>query len=264
MPYFKYQGQDLFYDDRGLGNCLLFVHEWNSSSLTFRKRNLKYFEKDFRVICIDLPGYGNSEYVAGLEFDDFSNILIGLLDCLKIPKCTLMGFCLGTIIILDFYKKFPDRISNLVLVEPIVTFPTILVPLLIPRFGTFFLRSVVSNKILFSLIGNQLTGAKKQLNRKVHKGISKSDPQISVEYLKLLFKKNKESSFRTLDYNIQDNCICIFGKNTNFIFRKNAQLVLIHFNIRHYFVMDDTSHFIFLERPTEVSGIILNHFKTIE
>lgn len=264
MPYFEYRNQNLFYDDRGLGNCLLFVHEWNSSSLTFRKRNLKYFEKDFRVICIDLPGYGDSEYVAGLEFDDFSNILIELLNYLEVPKCTLMGFCLGTIIILDLYKKFPGRINNIILVEPIVTFPTILIPLLIPQFGTFFLRSVVSNRILFSLIGNQLTGAKKQLNRKVHKGISKSDPQISVEYLKLLFKKSKESSFRTLEYNIQNNCLCIFGKNTNFIFRKNAKLVLNYFNIIDYFVLDDTSHFIFLERPAEVFGIILNYFNKIE
>jgi len=260
MPYFKYRNQNLFFDDRGFGNCLLFVHEWNSSSLTFRKRNLKYFEKDYRVICIDLPGYGDSEYIVGLEFDDFSNILIELLDYLKVPKCTFLGFCLGTIIILDLYKKFPERIKNIVLVEPIVTFPTILMPLLIPGFGTFFLRSIVSNRIFFSLISNQLTGAKKQLNRKVHKGISKSDPQISVEYLKLLFKKNKQSSFKTLDYDIQNNCICIFGKNTNFVFRKNAKLVLNHFNIRDYFVLEDTSHFIFLERPAEVSGIILNHF----
>lgn len=262
MPYYKYKDSNVFYEDQGSGQCLFFVHEWNSSSLSFRKLNLKYFDKKFRVICLDLPGYGNSEFVEGLQFDDFSNILIDLLDYLKIQKCTLMGFCLGTAIVLDFYQKFPDRVTFLILIEPIIRFPIILLPLLIPRFGVAFLKYLATHRFLFSLVGSQLIGPNKRTNNLVFKGISNIDPLISIRYLWLLFRKNNQTDFKTLELGIQEKCICIFGKNTNFLFKRNANYILNQFNIRDFFVLNDTRHYVLLEQPVEVSSIILNYFSS--
>lgn len=259
MSYYKYKNQNIFYDDQGTGHCLFFVHEWNSSSLSFRKLNLKYFDKNYRVICIDLPGYGNSEFIEGLEFDDFTKIIIELLDYLKIQNCTLMGFCLGTTIILDLNYKFPERVKSLILIEPILRFPHILIPLLIPGFGVAFLKYLATNRFLFSLVGSQLIVPDKRIRNMVFKAIGNNDPQVSIKYLELLFKKNKQCHFRTLDFDIQKKSICILGKNTNFLFKRNAKSILDHFKIRVFFILNNTRHFALIEQPVEVSNIIHNY-----
>ncbi|MCK9400852.1 MAG: alpha/beta hydrolase [Bacteroidales bacterium] len=259
MPYYKYKDHNIFYEDQGSGPCLFFVHEWNSSSLSFRKLNLKYLVKKLRVICIDLPGYGYSEFVEGLQFDDFSNILIELIDYLKIQKCSLMGFCLGSTIILNFYQKFPERVKFLILIEPILKFPKILIPLLIPRFGVSVFKYVARHRLIFSLIGSQLIGADKSLNTHIFNGIGRNDPKISKLYLQLLFKKNNHYDFHTLNFDTQKNCICILGENTILLFKKNAAYLLNHFNIQNCFVLNGTRHFALIEQPVEISNIIFKY-----
>jgi pimeloyl-ACP methyl ester carboxylesterase len=264
MAYYKFRNKNIFYEDQGSGPCLFYVHEWNSSSLLFRKLNQKFFDKKFRIISIDLPGYGNSEFVEGLQFDDFSDIILELLNYLQIQQCTLMGFCLGTPIILNFKQRFPERVNFLILIEPVIKFPNILIPLLIPKFGVAFLKYLTTHRFLFNIVIKQLTGKDKRLNEQILKGIEKTDPQISVRYLKLLFRKNNHTNFRNLDFNIQDNCLCITGKNTNFLFKKNATHILNRFSIREFIFLKDTGHFVLIEQPAEVARVILNHLEKLE
>ena len=263
MPFYKYKDHNIFYEDQGSGHCLFFVHEWNSSSLPFRKLNQKYLIKKLRVVCLDLPGYGNSEFVEGLQFDDFSTIMTGLLDHLGIRKCSLMGFCLGSAIILNFYRKFPERVRFLILIEPLLNFPMILIPLLIPRFGVTFLKYMSRNRFLFSLVGKQIIGKDKGVNNQVFRGIGRNNPKVSEHYLKLLFRENNHSMIRSPTMDIHKICICISGRNTNNFFKKNAASILDHFNIRDSFVLNDTRHFALIERPVEISNIILNYLKNV-
>jgi pimeloyl-ACP methyl ester carboxylesterase len=261
MPYIDYKGHNLFYEDQGSGHCLFYIHEWNASSLSFRKVNLKYLVKELRVICIDLPGYGNSDYFEGLQFDDFSDIIIHLLDFLKIQRCTFMGFCLGSAIILNFYQKFPGRVNRLILIEPILKFPGILVPLLIPGFGVAFLKYMAQHRFLFSLASSQLIGADEHMNKQIFKGMSRNDPRISGRYLRLLFKKTFRSDYRSLTIDIQTNCICISGENTNLLFKKSAASIIKHFSIRDYVSLSDTRHYVLIEQPAEISKVILGYLK---
>ncbi len=261
MPYITYKDREIFYADQGSGPCLVYVHEWYASSLSFRKLNQKYLDKKLRVISLDLPGYGNSEFVEGLQFADFSNILEALLGHLKIERCSLMGFCLGAAIILDFYQKFPDRVRTLILIEPLLKFPIILIPLLIPGFGVAFLKHLAKSRFLFSLVGSQLTGGKKQMNNHIFKSLVRNDTRISEQYLHLLFKKNHQSDFRKLDVDIRENCLCISGKNTNIFFRKHTASLIRHFKIHDAVVLDNTGHLVLTERPADIAGIILNYLE---
>lgn len=264
MPYYQYKDKQLFYEDQGSGHCLFYVHEWNSSSLLFRKFYLRYLSKKVRVVCVDLPGFGNSEYVENLVFDDFSNILAGLMDHLEIKRCTLMGFCLGSAIILDFCRKCPDRVNFLILIEPILNFPKVLLPLLVPKIGVSFLRYLARNKFLFSLVGNQLIGRDKNVNSQIFRSLGRTDPEISKKYLQLLFKENKESKLLRSSLDIREKCVCILGEKSNSLFKKNAAYVKDRFRLRDSVVLDDTRHFVMLERPADVSKIVLSYLAKAE
>jgi len=257
MPFYTYKNRRVFYEDQGSGECLLFVHEWNSSSLLFRRMNLKYLLKDLRVVCLDLPGYGNSENIDGLAFGDFTDLIGGLLGYLEIKRCSLMGFCLGATIVLDFYRKFPEQVKSLILVEPVLKFPKILIPLLVPGFGAAFLDYLARHHFVFSLFGSQLIGGGRKVSREVFTGIGGSDPGVSVQYLRLLFRESRRFNLRKLEVNLKENCICILGKNTNPLFRKNASLLLRSHEIRGTYILDKTRHFVLAEQPADTAGIVL-------
>jgi len=261
MSHFQYKGSNIFYEDRGSGDCLLYVHEWNGSSLSFRKFNLKHLVNDARVICIDLPGYGDSGYPDDLEFDDFSLILAGVLDHLAIGKCTLMGFCLGSAIILDFYLKFPDRVRSMILIEPVIKFPMILIPLLIPRFGTRFLEYLSKSRLLFSLVGHWVVGGGKSASTFVFKSIGKCDPVISHRYLQLMYRKHRLDERSAQYADLQNMAVCITGKKTNRIFRTNLSYVKRRFNIHACFNIDDSRHFVMIEQPEQFLKIIQGYMK---
>jgi pimeloyl-ACP methyl ester carboxylesterase len=172
-----------------------------------------------------------------------------------------MGFCLGSVIILNFFQKFPDRVNSLLLIEPILKFPKILIPLLIPRVGATFLKFLANHHLLFSLVGSQLIGNEKSINEQIFQGIGRTDPGLSERYLRLLYNKHRNSDYRMLNIDLQNNCVCIVGENTNFLFKKNADSIINHFKIKECFVLAGAGHFVLIEQPDETSDIILNYLK---
>ena len=76
---------------------------------------------DFRVIIPDLPGFGESQSMAGGH--DISNYVEWLYDFIKNLNLTeppiLLGHSFGSIVTSCYVSKFPKTISKLILVNPI-------------------------------------------------------------------------------------------------------------------------------------------------
>jgi len=73
----------------------------------------------FRIVCFDMPGLGFSypklDYDFGLEKS--TKIIIAVLDALKIERAMLSFFCSNGYIAIAVAKKFPERVSRLVLAQ---------------------------------------------------------------------------------------------------------------------------------------------------
>lgn len=74
----------------------------------------------FRVIAIDLPGFGRSPELPdrSFEFAAVSARITGLLDALSIEQCVLIGHSLGGGVAAWCAAEYPDRVRRLVLVAP--------------------------------------------------------------------------------------------------------------------------------------------------
>ena len=72
-----------------------------------------------QVVRWDRRGYGRSDVPAA----PFSNLddLLALMDALELRQATLMGCSSGGLLALDFALEFPERVTSLVLVGPIVS-----------------------------------------------------------------------------------------------------------------------------------------------
>lgn len=106
----------MFYYDRGSGPALLLIHGMFGDHLDWEPVLASLAER-YRVIAVDLPGFGNSDkpdidYTAAL----FTTELIRLLDQLGIQKAAVAGNSFGGQIAMALALAHPERIEKLVLV----------------------------------------------------------------------------------------------------------------------------------------------------
>ena len=106
--------QDIYIGEEGEGFPLVLVHGFLGSSIMW-KPQIDFFKDYFRVITLDLPGFGKSKK-AKLH-KSIQSISSLILDCLKekkINKFHLLGHSMGGMIVQEMAKKNGDKISKLI------------------------------------------------------------------------------------------------------------------------------------------------------
>jgi pimeloyl-ACP methyl ester carboxylesterase len=105
-------------DEGRSDQVLLLIHGLGSYAKGWI-RNIPELAKHYRVIAVDLPGYGKSDkgyYEYSLPF--YAQVLTELLDQLQIEKATFVGHSMGGQIAMVTSLLHPDRVDKLVLVSP--------------------------------------------------------------------------------------------------------------------------------------------------
>ena len=107
---------------RGDADTLVLLHGGGpgASSWSNFGKNMPVLAKRFRVLMMDLPGYGQSAArpITGHFFTIAAAALAGLLDQLAVEKVHLLGNSLGGGTALRFALDYPDRVGRLVLMGP--------------------------------------------------------------------------------------------------------------------------------------------------
>ncbi|MEM1945512.1 MAG: alpha/beta hydrolase [Candidatus Caldarchaeum sp.] len=111
-------GVHTFYVDVGRGDAVLLIHGWGSSSFSWR-RNYRALSSFFRVIAVDLPGFGlSSRLPAGFHLDTVSTHLVSLMQKMDINRFCVVGHSSGGAIAAYIAARHADKVSKLVLVSP--------------------------------------------------------------------------------------------------------------------------------------------------
>lgn len=107
------------YIDEGHGDQTLVLVHGLASNAGFWRYVIPELSKNYRVIAVDLPGYGKSDkgdYPYGMSW--YANQLIALMDELEIEKAVYVGHSMGGQIGLTLSLEHPDRLSKMVLATP--------------------------------------------------------------------------------------------------------------------------------------------------
>lgn len=108
------------YQEAGDKNApaLVLIHGFASSTLVWSKVFLPLANAGFRVIAVDMLGFGysgkprNGEYTIAGQ----ASVLIGLLDRLNIKRATLVGSSYGGAVAATCALDYPRRVEKLVLI----------------------------------------------------------------------------------------------------------------------------------------------------
>lgn len=132
------EGARIHYVERGTGRPIVLIHGLGGQLHNFTHSLVSRLEDDFRVIAIDRPGYGYSEYDGdGLPtLQRQARIVASFIRTLGLEKPLVVGHSLGGALALQLAQEFPDLISGLVLIcpltQPISEVPDVFKGLVIP------------------------------------------------------------------------------------------------------------------------------------
>jgi pimeloyl-ACP methyl ester carboxylesterase len=116
MPLHNRDGVDIWYETTGDGSPLVLIHA-NPFDHDLWLYQTAHFSTWFRVIGVDIRGYGrSSKVVAPFTLKDMCDDVIGVMDALAIPRAILMGCSVGSGTAILLGLDHPDRFDALVLV----------------------------------------------------------------------------------------------------------------------------------------------------
>lgn len=108
-------GKQLRYDVIGSGEPMLLVHGWGGSSESLTPLG-KLLAKKYKVILLDLPGFGKSDLPEpswGVE--EYANLMVELMESLKIKKVHYFGHSFGGGLGIYLAATKPAFVSSLTL-----------------------------------------------------------------------------------------------------------------------------------------------------
>ncbi|WP_290597944.1 MULTISPECIES: alpha/beta fold hydrolase [unclassified Archaeoglobus] len=120
--FFDSDGLKLRYFECGEGEPLILIHGLGESieGWTFQYDE---FSKHFRVIALDLRGFGMSDVPESIAVEDFARDVKNLMDYLGLDKANLLGLSMGGVVCLEFYRKYPEMVKSLILANTLHKLP---------------------------------------------------------------------------------------------------------------------------------------------
>ncbi|ULQ60497.1 alpha/beta hydrolase [Brucepastera parasyntrophica] len=96
MPYIKINDLNMFYEDIGIGEPIIFIHGSLSRGITAFASQIQAFQFSNRCLYPDLRGHGNT---SGGEYrwtsPQLAEDIILFMDRLNIPRAHLVGHSMG-------------------------------------------------------------------------------------------------------------------------------------------------------------------------
>jgi len=117
MKSFNFKQTPIYFKEEGEGKPLLLIHGFLENSSMWNDFT-KLWKSNFRVICLDLPGHGNTAahtYQHTMAF--YAQVCHQLMTNLKLENVIVVGHSMGGYIGLELVDQFPDKIDQLILLN---------------------------------------------------------------------------------------------------------------------------------------------------
>ncbi len=102
----------IHFTDEGAGTPLVFIHGYCESH-TLWLDFVQPFTKNYRVICIDLPGFGKSLLpIHEFTIKEIAKSVWELLDTIHVKTCFVIGHSLGGYVMLEMAHQQPTRMEG--------------------------------------------------------------------------------------------------------------------------------------------------------
>ena len=115
MAFADSKGTKIYYETHGEGPAIMFIHGSGGHHMAWY-RQVAYLSRWYKIVTIDLRGFGNSDRVeGGPDSLDFTDDVEAVLDHAGLNRCALLGQSIGAAPALRFAARSPQRVSGIIL-----------------------------------------------------------------------------------------------------------------------------------------------------
>ncbi len=220
---------------------ILLLHGWGAD-IRYFNRTIETLKKKYRVLAIDLPGFGLSgELKRSFNVDDYCDIVVKFLEYLKIKNVVLLGHSYGGRIIIKLNSR---ELENINIVKNV----------LIDSAGikhklSFVKRvKVIVYKVLKCVIN--IIPSKKIRERSLNslkKKFGSSDYKNATNFLRETMVKSINEDLTPYLKNIKKETLIIWGENDTDTPITDAKVMEREIENSGLVILKNTSHFSFLQ-----------------
>jgi pimeloyl-ACP methyl ester carboxylesterase len=113
MKSLSFNGRRVAYQTEGKGFPVVLLHGFCGDSKIWEDFKLDLLEENYRVLTIDLPGFGDSEPVEGVSIAYYAEAVLAVVRACKFEKIVLIGHSMGGYTALAFADLAPDLLAGL-------------------------------------------------------------------------------------------------------------------------------------------------------
>lgn len=261
MPYLETRRLKWHYEIEGPESApsILFIHGWGVDSRIWRQQ-VKHFSDFYRVIAVDLPGHGKSDWKKISLAEMADDIVVGIGQ-LGIKEFGIVGSSLGGMVALKIFNEHPRVVKFLVLVGSHFKFaksddyPYGLDVERIRKLGGQLHTDYPSIVNIFfrSLFTKQERSTRRfKWIQTFRNSISMPQKEALVEMLDILEKEDLRSSLSLVNVPLQ-----FINGTEDYIFPKETFLHLREKAPQAEFEwLEECGHFSFLSKPYEFNEIL--------
>ena len=252
------------YNEEGnASNSLICLHGIGGDDKSF-KPQLKSLSKKYRVIAWNMPGFKGSETLENYSFENLCHSLNEFLSDLKISKTTFIGQSIGGMLAQEFYFRYPNKVSSLILIATTSAFG---------GKDESFKKSFLEKRLKPLALGKNMKDlaslfvpsilAKSASKHLINHAI-KSMENISIDsYRKVIACLVTFNRFHDFS-KINIPCCLIAGSEDNNAPSKTMEKMSKKLAFCQFYNIPNTGHLVNLEAPNETNRIILEFLKNID
>lgn len=238
--------------ESGKGPNLVLLHGWAMNNLVWQPW-LADLEKSYRVIRVELPGHGNSQYTKQWNLEELLSSM-----ALRLPSCSaVLGWSLGGMVGLAYASQYPNRVSRLVMLASSAKFVRSEDwPCAQPEETVdFFSKGLIKNPTATfkRFIRLQTHGAEpsREINEFL-KSVVKKNGERSIEGMLAGLSILRQDDLRALLCRLKCPMMMVLGEKDSLVpLEAGAESAQINPDI-HLNVIDGAAHVPFLSHPREV------------
>ena len=117
----QFKNAKIAFSEKGKGSAVILLHGFLENSSMWNDSTQR-LSKNYRVICIDLPGHGKSACIGYVHsMDLMAEAVESVLKFLKIRRAILIGHSMGGYVALAYAEKYTKKVKGLCLMNSTAT-----------------------------------------------------------------------------------------------------------------------------------------------
>lgn len=254
------KGVNIVYDDSKKGDTtLVFIHGWGINKSYWKNQDTA-FAKHFRVVAMDLPGFGESgKNRKTWTVEDYARDVSAVLNGLDLKNVILIGHSMSGAIALEAALNNPARVIGLVGIDNFNSYGAKETPQSKKETEEFFKNARTSYKKTVSAYVKQALFAPstpQSIRKRVVNDIANADSTIALDCIEQSMSYPGEGKLKSLKmplYLINSSA----NPTDTLAFRKNGIAY-------RFFNVGKTGHYPMLEKPEKFNELLAQAIERIK